>query len=320
VKRVVETLEFDVQEDGVRLDRFLSTVYPEFSRSYHQRLIEEGFVFVDGHRVEKPSKRLKAGQVVILLVPEPEPLEVLPEDIPIDILYEDEHLLVIVKPCGLVAHPSPGYTSGTLVNALLYHVKSLSSIGGVQRPGIVHRLDKNTSGLMVVAKTDQAHRVLVEQFKERRVEKLYRALVKGILEKDYYNIDIPIGRHAFDRKKFAVIENGKPARTEVWVLKKYEKLGISLLNIKIHTGRTHQIRVHLSSMGCPILGDTTYGFKRSSVDRRILEIMGDCHMLVSYRLGFEHPATRRWLSFEIEDPQPFRSTLSIIEELQKELP
>ncbi|RMH79742.1 MAG: RluA family pseudouridine synthase, partial [Acidobacteria bacterium] len=191
MKRVVETLEFDVQEDGVRLDRFLSTVYPEFSRSYHQRLIEEGFVFVDGHRVEKPSKRLKAGQVVILLVPEPEPLEVLPEDIPIDILYEDEHLLVIVKPCGLVAHPSPGYTSGTLVNALLYHVKSLSSIGGVQRPGIVHRLDKNTSGLMVVAKTDQAHRVLVEQFKERRVEKLYRALVKGILEKDYYNIDIP---------------------------------------------------------------------------------------------------------------------------------
>ncbi len=320
-KRILESLSFEFNEsfEGLRLDQFLAKVYPDFSRSYHQRLIEEGYVFVDGLEVRKPSKRLRKGSLITLLIPEPEPIDVPAENIPIDIVYEDEEVLVLVKPCGLVVHPSPGYTSGTLVNALLYHVKKLSSIGGVERPGIVHRLDKNTMGLMVVAKSDVAHRSLTEQFKERRVEKLYKALVKGLPDWEYKSIEAPIGRHAFDRKRFAIREEGKPAKSEVWVLKRFPRQGISLLKVKIHTGRTHQIRVHLSHLGFPILGDITYGFKRSSVDKKLLETMGDCHMLFSYHLAFEHPTKGQKLSFEIEDPEPFRSTLALIEKLEEEI-
>lgn len=318
-RRILESLSFEVQEENLRLDQFLALVYPDFSRSYHQALIEEGYVRVEGKVIKKPSKRLKVGQWVELFIPEPESLEVLPEDIPLNIVYEDDHLLVIVKPCGLVVHPSPGYTSGTLVNALLYHVKNLSSIGGVERPGIVHRLDKNTMGLMVVAKTDLAHRGLSEQFKERKVEKFYKAIVKGIPEKDYYLISKPIGRHPVDRKRFAVREAGKPAKSEVWVLERFPKQGISLLKVKIHTGRTHQIRVHLSSIGFPILGDITYGFKRSSVSEKILEAMGDCHMLLSYKLSFEHPVEKKWLSFEVGDIDPFGSLLNLIKKLEEKL-
>ncbi|MEN3028347.1 MAG: RluA family pseudouridine synthase [Aquificaceae bacterium] len=320
-RKISESLSFEVREEqgGLRLDQFLSFVYPDFSRSYHRRLIEEGYVLLEGSEARKPSKRLKKGQNITLLVPEPEPLEVLPEDIPLQIVYEDEHLLVLIKPCGLVVHPSPGYTSGTLVNALLYHVKSLSAIGGVERPGIVHRLDKNTMGLMVVAKTDLAHRSLTEQFKERRIKKFYRALVKGLPEWDYRLVDAPIGRHAVDRKRFAIREEGKPARSEVWVLERFHRQGISLLKVKIHTGRTHQIRVHLSSLGFPVLGDTTYSFKRSSLDRKLLDAMGECHMLLSYQLAFEHPVEKRRLSFSIEDPEPFRSTLSLVKKLEEEL-
>ncbi|MCS6875970.1 MAG: RluA family pseudouridine synthase [Aquificaceae bacterium] len=316
-----EVLGFEVQEEqeGVRLDQFLSAVYPEFSRSYHQKLIEEGYVFVDNCQMRKPSKRLKRGQSVVLMVPEPEPLDVVPENIPLDVVYEDEQALLLVKPCGLVVHPSPGYTSGTLVNALLYHVKSLSSIGGVERPGIVHRLDKNTAGLMVVAKTDLSHKALGEQFKDRKVEKFYRALVKGLPPWDYQLIDTPIGRHAIDRKRFAVREEGKPAKSEVWVLQRFKKQEVSLLKVKIHTGRTHQIRVHLSSLGYPVLGDTTYGFKKSSIHRDILRAMGDCHMLISYHLAFEHPVSREWMVFEIQDPEPFKSTLSLIQQLEEQL-
>ena len=321
-RKIVESLIFEVQEgqEGLRLDQFLPLVYPDFSRSYHQKLIEEGYVLVDDITVKKPSKRLKEGQRITFLLPEPEPLQVLPENIPIDILYEDQHIIVLLKPCGLVVHPSPGYTSGTLVNALLYHVKSLSSIGGVERPGIVHRLDKNTMGLMVVAKTDIAHRSLTEQFKERRVEKFYKALVKGLPQWDYKYVEASIGRHLTDRKRFAIREDGKPAISEVWVLKRFYRQSISLLKVKIHTGRTHQIRVHLSSLGFPILGDYTYGFKRSSVDRRLLEVMDDCHMLFSYHLAFEHPTEKRWLSFEAEEPEPFRSTLAMVQKLEEELP
>lgn len=319
-RKIVESLSFEVQQEqeGLRLDQFLVQVYPDFSRSYIQKLIEEGYVLVDGRETRKPSKRLKPSQEVLLNIPEPEPLEVLPEDIPLDIIYEDDQLLVLIKPCGLVVHPSPGYTSGTLVNALLYHVKNLSSIGGVERPGIVHRLDKNTMGIMVVAKTDMAHKSLSEQFKERKVEKLYKALVKGIPDWDYTVIDAPIGRHAVDRKKFAIREEGKPAKSEVWVLKRFTHQGISLLKVKIHTGRTHQIRVHLSSLGFPILGDITYGFKRSSVDRRILEVMNECHMLLSYHLSFKHPISGECMSFQIEDLEPFKSTLALIEKLEEQ--
>ncbi|MFN3947187.1 MAG: RluA family pseudouridine synthase [Aquificaceae bacterium] len=321
LKKIIESLSFEVQEEdeNLRLDQFLAKVYPDFSRSFHQRLIEEGYVYVEQKPVKKASKRLKKGQKVELLIPEPEPLEVLPEDIPLNIIYEDEHILVLIKPCGLVVHPSPGYTSGTLVNALLYHVKNLSSIGGVERPGIVHRLDKNTMGLMVVAKSDIAHKNLSQQFKERRVEKLYKALVKGLPERDYYLIEAPIGRHIIDRKKFAVREEGKPAKSEVWVVERFTRQEISLLKVKIHTGRTHQIRVHLSSLGFPILGDSTYGFKRSTVDKSLLFTMGECHMLFSYKLAFEHPTEKRWLSFEIEEVEPFGKVLSLVKELEEKL-
>ena len=311
LKRIVETLSFTVDEEK-RLDLFLSSSYPEFSRSYLQELIQEGYVFVDGIQVKKPSKKVKPGQEVLLLVPEPEIIEVLPENIPIDILYEDEDILLLVKPCGIVVHPSPGYTSGTLVNALLYHVKSLSAIGGVERPGIVHRLDKDTAGLMVVAKRDLAHRNLVEAFKERKVLKLYRVLVSGLVEKDYGVIEKPIGRHSIDRKRFAVVEDGKPAKTEFWVLERFYKVKATLLNVRIHTGRTHQIRVHFSSVGHPVLGDRTYGFKSTSLPKEIVDLMDDCNMLVSYRLAFNHPTKGHIVDFSIEDPEPFRSVLELL--------
>ena len=312
-RKISDVLSFLSSESGKRLDKFLSESYKEFSRSYIKKLIEEGFVLVNDEVVKKPSRKLREGDRVTLLVPEPEELKVEPENIPIEIIYEDKDIAVIVKPCGLVVHPSPGYTSGTLVNALLYHIKDLSSIGGVERPGIVHRLDRETAGVMVIAKKDVAHRELVKQFQERKTEKFYKVLVKGLVKKDYGIIDTPIGRHPYDRKRFSVREEGKEALTEYWVLKRYERFEITLLKVKIHTGRTHQIRVHFSSIGHPVLGDTTYGFKRTSVPKELLELMGECNMLVAYHLGFYHPTTGEWLTFEIEEPETFRSVHAWLE-------
>ncbi len=315
--KVAEAVEFEVdkEKEGSRLDVFLSGSYPEFSRTYIKKLVEEGYVLVNGEEVRKPSKKLKAGDKVLLLIPEPEPLEIKPENIPIDILYEDGDVAVVVKPCGMVVHPSPGHTSGTLVNALLYHLKDLSTIGGVERPGIVHRLDKETAGLMVVAKNDKAHQKLIRQFAERKTEKLYRVLVKGIPKTDHMVMEAPIGRHPIHRKKFSVFSKSpKPAKTEFWVLKRFERVGVSLLKVRIYTGRTHQIRVHLSSVGFPVLGDTVYGYKRSSLPEEVNELMGECNMLVAYRLGFFHPRTEKWMVFEIEDPKPFKAVLERIAE------
>ncbi len=322
MRKVRETIEFEVHKEhsGKRLDQFLSSAYPELSRSYIRKLIEEGYVLLNSDEERRPSRRVREGLKVTLLVPEPEPLDIKPENIPIEKVYEDEDVLVLIKPCGLVVHPSPGYTSGTLVNALLYHVKKLSSIGGVERPGIVHRLDRDTAGIMVVAKNDTAHRRLVEQFSERKTEKLYRALVKGIVKEDHGTVELPIGRHPVHRKKFSVfLGRARPAKSEFWVLERFEEVDVTLLKIRIHTGRTHQIRVHLSSLGHPILGDTTYGFNRSSVPQEVNELMGKCNMLVAYRLGFFHPRSGEWLEFEIEDPQPFREVLSRIRELKGSL-
>lgn len=312
-RKISDVLSFFALESGKRLDKFLSESYREFSRSYIKKLIEEGFVLVNDEVVRKPSTKLKEGDRVTLLVPEPEELKVEPENIPIDIIYQDKDIAVIIKPCGLVVHPCPGYTSGTLVNALLYHIKDLSSIGGVERPGIVHRLDRETAGLMVVAKNDIAHRELVKQFQERRTEKFYKVLVTGLVKKDYGIIDTPIGRNPYDRRRFSVREEGKEAITEYWVLKRYEKFNITLLKVKIHTGRTHQIRVHFSSIGHPVLGDTTYGFNEDSVPKELLELLGECNMLVAYYLGFYHPTTKEWLSFEIEEPETFRSVRAWLE-------
>ncbi len=315
MRKIAETVEFEVGEDqeGVRLDLFIARSYPEFSRTYIKKLIEEGFVLVEGEEVRKPSRKVKAGERIALLVPEPEPVEISPEPIPIDILYEDEDIAVVIKPCGMVVHPSPGHTSGTLVNALLYHFKSLSSVGGPERPGIVHRLDRETAGLMVVAKNDSAHRRLADQFAQRKTEKFYRVLVKGIPEEDHAVLEAPIGRHPVHRKKFSVFSRSpKPAKTEFWVLKRFERYEVSLLKVRIYTGRTHQIRVHLSSIGMPVLGDRTYGYKPSSMPEEVNRLMGGCNMLVAYRLCFFHPSTERWMEFEIEDPQPFRSVLEML--------
>jgi len=308
-RKISEVLSFTVREEGKRLDRFLAESYPELSRTYIKKLIEEGYVYVNDRETRKPSRRLKSGEKVTLLVPEPQELKVDPQNIPIEIIYEDEDLAVIVKPCGLVVHPSPGYTSGTLVNALLYHLGELSSIGGVERPGIVHRLDKETAGLMVVAKNDFSHRELVRQFQERKTLKLYRVLVKGLVPQEHGIIDVPIGRHPYDRKRFSVREEGKEARTEFWVVERFVKTQITLLKVRIYTGRTHQIRVHFSHLGFPVLGDRTYGFKTTSVPRELADIIGSCNMLVAYRLGFFHPRSGRFMEFEIEDPEPFRSAL-----------
>ena len=315
VKEISDVVSFlvDREREGKRLDQFLAESYTEFSRSYIKKLIENGFVYINGEEVRKPSRKVKEGERITLLIPEPEELKVEPENIPIDIIYQDDDVAVVVKPCGLVVHPSPGYTRGTLVNALLYHIKDLSSIGGVERPGIVHRLDKETAGVMVVAKNDFAHRELVKQFQERKTEKFYKVLVKGLVKDDYGIINRAISRNPYDRKKFAVSEEGKEAITEFWVEKRYEKNEITLLKVKIHTGRTHQIRVHFSSIGHPVLGDTTYGFKRSSVSKELLKIMGNCNMLIAYSLGFFHPRSGKWMKFEIDEPETFKSVRKWLE-------
>ncbi len=314
-----ETLTFEVSEEhsNLRLDKFLSTVYPELSRSYLADLIEEGFVKVDGKEVKKPSKKVKAGQIVELTLPPPKELELKPEPIPIKILYEDEDLAVVYKPPGLVSHPSPGFESGTLVNALLYHFKNLSTVGGGDRPGIVHRLDKGTAGLMVVAKTDEAHRSLAKQFHDRKTEKRYLALVVPPPKESHAIIDLPIGRSISDRKKFSVYSpKAKEAKTEYWVKELFPKASSALLELKIYTGRTHQIRVHLKSIGSVIWNDTTYGFKRSKLPKAVQPLVDlmppDGFWLVAYKLGFYHPRTEKWLEFTADPPEEYTKILRIL--------
>jgi 23S rRNA pseudouridine1911/1915/1917 synthase len=316
-----EHLTFEVSKDfdKQRLDKFLSSVYPDMSRSYIKELIEEGFVKVDGKNVKKPSKKLKSGNVVELSIPEPKSLELKPEPIPLEIIYEDSDLAVIYKPPGLVVHPSPGYENGTLVNALLYHIKDLSSIGGTDRPGIVHRLDKGTAGVMVIAKNDKAHRELSRQFQERLTDKRYLALVTPIPREEHKLIELPIGRSLGDRKKFSVFSNKtREAKTEYWVKENFEKANSALLDIKIYTGRTHQIRVHLHSQGMHIWGDTTYGFKRTKLPKNVENLVDylpkDSFWLVAYKLGFYHPTTEEWMEFKVEPPKEY---LKILEKLRK---
>ena len=306
MEKIEEILSFNVDKDysGKRLDVFLSSVYPEFSRSYFQKLIKEGFVLSGDKKIKKPSKKVKEGEEYTIFIPEPEELKVKPENIPLKILYEDEDLAVIFKPAGMVVHPSPGHTSGTLVNALLYHFKNVSEFAGRERAGIVHRLDKDTAGLMVVAKSEYAHKELQKQFQDRKVNKKYKALVVG-KPKDYEFIDLPIGRSIYDRKKMGTHStSARPALTEYWLEFYDENSNISVVDVKIHTGRTHQIRVHLSVKGYPILNDKVYGFKLSKVkDERLREFLSDVpyHFLIAYELGFKHPRTNKELSFSLKN-------------------
>ena len=278
--------------NGERLDVLLSAD-GELSRSRAAALIKDGCVRV-GERIElKPSHKTEPGVCVIVTLPEIKPAKAEAQDIPLEILYQDEHLAVVVKPCGMVVHPAAGNDDGTLVNALLFHLDSLSGIGGEMRPGIVHRLDKDTSVLMLVAKDDATHAALSQQLSAGQMEKHYRAIVFGRMKEPDGVIEKPIGRSKTDRKKMAVDENGRWAKTEWKVLKEYPDR--TLLDVHIITGRTHQIRVHMASIGHPVLGDPLYGHKRMPDAPRL--------MLHAYSLEFTHPATGERMRFTA--PCPF---------------
>ena len=277
--------------DGERLDVTLSRD-GELSRSRAAALIKDGRVTVDGRKENKPSFKAESGAAIVLDMPDIKPAKAEAQDTPLEILYPDEHLAVVVKPCGMVVHPAAGNDDGTLVNALLYHLDSLSGIGGEMRPGIVHRLDKDTSGLMLVAKNDAAHAALSRQLSEREMEKHYRALVYGKMKEPEGVIEKPIGRSKNDRKKMAVDEMGRWAKTEWKVLREYPDR--TLLDVHIITGRTHQIRVHMASIGHPVLGDVLYGHKRMPDVPRL--------MLHAYSLAFTHPVTGERMQFTAKCP------------------
>jgi len=292
-------LTADIDAEGLRLDVWLARHVPSLSRARLQALISDGHVLVDG-TAPRPSARLRPGQAVVVRVPPPVAAEPGPEDIPLRVLHEDAHLLVVDKPAGLVVHPGAGNASGTLVNALLRHVRDLSGVGGVLRPGIVHRLDRGTSGLLVVAKDDETHRDLVRQFAGRHVEKEYLALVHGHPPARQGEIDQPIGRDPVHRQRMSIrAPRGREARTSWRVEERFD--GASLVRVRIHTGRTHQIRVHLASIGHPVAGDATYGGTRTPSSRRaearaaILALLRPA--LHAARLAFTHPATGERVSF-----------------------
>lgn len=287
---------------GERLDVFVARRLPELTRSRVRRLVDDGLVTVGGRLARKAGLALEGGERVLVKVPPPEPAALEPETIPLRVVHEDGDLLVIDKPAGLAVHPSPGHASHTLVNAVLAHCPDLSGIGGVGRPGIVHRLDKDTSGLIIVAKHDQAHLSLARQLKERRVEKTYLALVEGRVRPREGVIDAPIARHPRDRKKMAVVDRGREARTRYRVLREVD--GRSLLEVSPETGRTHQIRVHLAALGHPITGDQVYGPARAAGGRRGAR-PGSLRrqFLHAQRLAFAHPATGERLELEARWPR-----------------
>ncbi|PRX33508.1 ribosomal large subunit pseudouridine synthase D [Orenia metallireducens] len=298
--------EFIIEADysNKRVDKFLSKKNDDLSRSYLQELIDDDKVLVNGKAVKK-SYKLSAGDKLELLVPEPEELEVKAENIPLDIIYEDDDIVVVNKQPDLVVHPAPGNEEGTLVNALLYHCDNLSGINGVIRPGIVHRLDKDTSGAMVVAKNDEAHLNLTEQFKERDTKKIYLTLVEGKVKYKKGKIDAAIGRDSKDRKKMAVTsKNSKKAVSGFKVLKRYQKH--SLVEVNLETGRTHQIRLHMEYMGHPVVGDELYGYNQKTLDVKR-------QMLHSHLLGFYHPRTGEWVEFEAPLLEDMRQVLDTLE-------
>ncbi len=309
MEKEILTFTVDREFSGKRLDQFLSNVYPEFSRAYYQKLIKDGFVYVDGKLVKKPSLKIKENREVKLEIPPPQELKVEPENIPLKIYFEDDDLAVVYKPPGMVVHPSPGHTSGTLVNALLYHFKHVSEYGGRERAGIVHRLDKDTAGLLIVAKSEFAHKELQKQFQERTVDKRYKALVTGIVKKDHGFIDLPIGRSIYNRQKMGIqATNLRDALTEYWTERRWERHNITLVDIKLHTGRTHQIRVHFSALGHPLLNDRVYGFKKSSLKTQTAKQAVEnipFHCLVAYKISFKHPRTGKEISVSLEHlPEP----------------
>lgn len=335
-----ENFEFMMGEDNPeRIDKFLSARFPDFSRSYLQKLVKEDYVLVNQKPV-KPNHKVNPRDAITVSIPEPKLPEILPEDIPLDILYEDSDILVVNKPKGMVVHPAPGHYSGTLVNAILYHCQgNLSGINGVARPGIVHRIDRDTTGSLVVCKNDPAHQSLAEQLKEHSITRKYQAIVHGEMEEKGGSICAPIGRHPTDRKKMSTkSKHGKPAVTHYTVLRRipYEKAslwnpktlqepginssitnqqsrtmgslngknreGYSYIECQLETGRTHQIRVHMAHIGHPILGDSVYGTSRCP-----LPLEGQT--LHAKTLGFVHPGTGKYIEFDAPLPRYFQQLL-----------
>jgi 23S rRNA pseudouridine1911/1915/1917 synthase len=300
---------------GERLDRFLAEQLPELTRSQIKRLIDDGQVSIAGAAV-KAGLKLRGGEAISILLPEPEPVAALPEAIPLTVLYEDPHLIVIDKPAHMVVHPAPGHRGGTLVNALLHHCQDLSGIGGMLRPGIVHRLDKDTSGVMVATKDDRTHQQMARQFKAHTC---YRALVHGLVQNQQGTIDQPIGRHPAQRLKMSSsTRRGRRAVTHWQVLRRYDRDRLTLLDLTLETGRTHQIRVHLAEMNLPVVGDPLYGsagMARGLADARLRKLIEqlDRQFLHAWQLGFVHPRSGEALAFSAPLPQELQDVINYLE-------
>ena len=311
-------LIFSPGQPPERIDHFLVGQFPELTRSQLKKLIDDGLIVVDGNAV-KAGTKLKGGETLLVTFPAPVATEAVPQAIPLTILYEDKSLIVIDKPAGLVVHPAAGHEDGTLVNALLHHCGDLSGVGGELRPGIVHRLDKDTSGVLVVAKNDAAHHSLSRQFSEHSVIRRYQALVHGLMPATKGTIDQPIGRHPIHRKKMSgKSRRGRRAVTHWKVLRTYEEDRLSLLELRLETGRTHQIRVHLSEISRPLVGDLTYGKDSRKIlkDKRLNELVRALgrQALHARVLGFIHPVTDEYISFESPLPPDMALLLDYLDE------
>lgn len=297
----LESFEVDGNYDGERLDKFLAVLYPAQSRTFFQKLIRESHVFVN-ETIQKANYRVHLDDVVRVEIPPAVPAAILPEDIPLDILYEDDELLIINKPKGMVVHPCPGHYTGTLVNAIMYYCGGqLSGINGEIRPGIVHRIDKDTTGSLIVCKTDSSHQLIAQQIKDHSVTRRYRGIVSGVVGNCSGRIEGAIGRHPVDRKKMAINEkNGKPASTNYKVLETFSNA--TYLEFELETGRTHQIRVHMASIGHPLLGDTVYGSCKNPY-----HLQGQA--LHAMTIGFIHPKTEKYLEVSAPLPEYFEKLL-----------
>ncbi len=284
----------DIEHEDQRIDRYLTEMLPEQSRSFFQKLIRDGFVIVN-HMIVKVNYRLKTGDVIEIDIPDAVPTEIVPENIPLDILYEDDDLLIVNKPKGMVVHPAVGHSTGTLVNAIMYHCQgNLSGINGEIRPGIVHRIDKDTTGSLIICKNDEAHRNIAEQIKEHSVTRRYVGVVAGTFSEESGTVEGAIGRHPNDRKRMTINEkNGKPAVTHYRVLQTLK--GASFMEFELETGRTHQIRVHMASISHPLLGDTVYGNSKNPY-----KLQGQA--LHARTIGFIHPTTGEYI--EVSAPIP----------------
>ncbi|APQ75905.1 RluA family pseudouridine synthase [Clostridium botulinum] len=296
------SLQVEKEFDNVRLDLYLSKIFEDKSRSYLQGIIDQGSVLVNNKK-KKRNYKLKVGDNIEVNIPEPKLLQIEPEDIKLDIIYEDKDVIVVNKPQEMVVHPAPGVYSGTLVNALLHHCKDLSGINGVARPGIVHRIDKDTSGILVVAKNDISHNNLAAQFKEHSISRVYMALVEGIIKDEQGTIEAPIGRHPVDRIKMAVVKDGRHAVTHYKVIERFKNH--TLVECRLETGRTHQIRVHMSHIMHPLVGDPVYGYKKQRFNLK-------GQMLHAKLLGFIHPTTGQYVEFQSELPEYFKKIIKIL--------